>query len=289
MGRTALRWLLALGLFGCLNAHAASPVWAIRGAHNTVYLAGSIHLLPSDDTALPPAFDRAYADAAKLVMEIDLGKFDPLEASVWMMDHGALPPGVKLRQVLGEARYLRVTSAAASLGVPAAGLDSQAPWMVGIELTEAAYTHEGFDPEAGVEEQLVRRAQADGKATAGLETLPEELGGLIALSREDQVRMLDETLDELKDIKSEMADIVTAWRGGDAARLATLLSSEYKAFPTLYRPLVLERNERWLPQIEQLLHAQQNCMVVVGSLHLVGEGGLLEQLRKRGYTARQLN
>jgi len=140
-----------------------------------------------------------------------------------------------------------------------------------------------------VEEQLVRRAQADGKATAGLETLPEELGGLIALSREDQVRMLDETLDELKDIKSEMADIVTAWRGGDAARLATLLSSEYKAFPALYRPLVLERNERWLPQIEQLLHAQQNCMVVVGSLHLVGEGGLLEQLRKRGYTARQLN
>ena len=99
----------------------------------------------------------------------------------------------------------------------------------------------------------MRRAQADGKATAGLETLPEELGGLIALSREDQVRMLDETLDELKDIKSEMADIVTAWRGGDAARLATLLSSEYKAFPALYRPLVLERNERWLPQIEQLL------------------------------------
>jgi uncharacterized protein YbaP (TraB family) len=129
-----------------------------------------------------------------------------------MMDHGALPPGVKLRQVLGEARYLRVTSAATSLGVPAAGLDAQAPWMVGIELTEAAYTHEGFDPEAGVEEQLVRRAQADGKATAGLETLPEELGGLIALSREDQVRMLDETVDELKDIKSEMADIVTAWR-----------------------------------------------------------------------------
>ena len=63
--------------------------------------------------------------------------------------------------------------------------------MVGIELTEPAYDHEGFDPEHGVEEQLVRRAQADGKATAGLETLPEELGGLIALSREDQVRMLD--------------------------------------------------------------------------------------------------
>ena len=63
MGRTALRWFLALGLLGSLTAHAASPVWAIRGTHNTVYLAGSVHLLPAQDAALPPAFDRAYTDS----------------------------------------------------------------------------------------------------------------------------------------------------------------------------------------------------------------------------------
>ena len=43
MGRTTSWWLLALGLLGSLSAHAASPVWAIRGTHNVVYLAGSIH------------------------------------------------------------------------------------------------------------------------------------------------------------------------------------------------------------------------------------------------------
>lgn len=289
MGRTALRWLLALGLLGCLSAHAASPVWAIRGAHNTVYLAGSIHLLPANDAALPPGFERAYTDSAKLVMEIDLGNFDPLEAAAWMSDHGTLPKGTTLREVLGEARFLRVNAAAASLGLMSAGLNEQAPWLVGIELTEQAYSHEGFDPEDGVEEQLVRRAQSDGKPTAGLETLPQELGGLVALSRADQVRMLDQTVDELKDLKSEMADIVKAWRAGDAPRLAALLAEEYKAFPALYRPLVTERNERWMAQIEQLLRGQENCLVVVGSLHLVGDGGLLELLRKRGFSAKQLN
>ena len=66
MGRTALRWLLALGLLGSLNvSRAASPVWAVRGAHNTVYLAGSVHLLPANDAALPAAFDHAYADSAE--------------------------------------------------------------------------------------------------------------------------------------------------------------------------------------------------------------------------------
>jgi len=215
LGRTALRWLLALGLFGCLSAHAAGPVWAVRGTHNTVYLAGSIHMLPPDDAQLPPAFDHAYADSSKVVMELDLGKLDPLEAMSWMMDHGALPKGTTLQDQLGEARYGRLSAAASALGLSVKGLQDQAPWMVGIELTDSAYVHEGFDPDQGVEEQLLRRVQADGRATAGLETLPEELGGLIALSPEDQLRMLDQTLDDLKNLKSEMPGgtaMQSAWR-----------------------------------------------------------------------------
>jgi len=289
VGRTTLRWLLALGLLGSLSAHAASPVWAVRGAHHTVYLAGSIHMLPADEAALPPGFARSYADSARLVMELDLGKFDPMEAMAWMMDHGALPAGTTLRGLLGEQRYVRVSAAATGLGLPMAALDSLAPWVVGIEITDLAYEHEGYDPEQGVEEQLVRRAEKDGKPTAGLETMAEELSGLTELSSADQIRMLDQTVDDLKDIKSEMREVTSAWRHGDAARLAALLSSEYNAFPTLYKPLVTDRNRRWLPQVEELLKANENSLVVVGALHLVGPGGLLELLRKRGYTITQLD
>jgi len=289
VGRTTLRWLLALGLLGSLSAQAASPVWAVRGAHNVVYLAGSIHMLPANDAALPPGFARAYADSPKLVMELDLGKFDPMEAMTWMMDHGTLPAGTTLRGVLGEPLYGRVSAAAASLGMPMTGLDTLAPWVVGIEITDLAYEHEGFDPEQGVEEQLVRRAQADRKPTAGLETLPEELGSLSSLSSADQVRMLDQTVDELKDLKTEMGEVTSAWRNGDAARLAALLSIEYRAFPSLYRPLVTDRNRRWIPQLEELLRSSDNSLVVVGALHLVGEGGLLELLRSKGYTITQLH
>jgi uncharacterized protein YbaP (TraB family) len=261
----------------------------VRGPHNIVYLAGSIHMLPADDAALPAGFTRAYADSTKLVMELDLAKFDPMEAMTWMMDHGTLPAGTTLRGLLGEQRYGRVSGAAASLGMPMAGLDSLAPWVVGIEITDAAYEHEGFDPDQGVEEQLLRLAQSDHKPTAGLETLPEELGSLSSLSSADQIRMLDQTVDELKDLKSEMREVTGAWRSGDRAHLAALLSSEYGAFPSLYKPLVTDRNQRWLPQVEQLLNGKDNAFVVVGALHLVGDGGLLELLRRKGYTITQLN
>jgi uncharacterized protein YbaP (TraB family) len=289
VGRTALRWLLALGLLGSLSTHAASPVWAIRGAHNTVYLAGSVHLLPAQDAALPPGFTRAYADSAKLVMELDLGKLDPLGAAGWMVENGSLPEGKSLAGVIGAQRYLRVTAAASELGLPLEMLERQAPWVVGLELTELEYAHLGFDPQQGVEQQLLRRAQSDGKPTAGLESLDQELSGLAALSPADQLRLLDQTLNELKDSPGEVDEVLRAWRSGDAAALAKLLGEEYSSFPALYRPLVTARNERWLPQLEALLRDRDNSLVVVGALHLVGDGGLLELLRRDGFTAQQLN
>src|SRR5256885_1292516 len=149
MGRTACRWFLALGLLGSLTAHAAGPVWAVRGAHNTVYLAGSVHLLPAQDAVLPSAFDRAYADSGQLVMELDLGQLDPLQVAGWMTEHGALPAGSTLRGVLGEPRYTRVSAAAADLGLSMELLDGQSPWVVGIELADLQYLHLGFDPQQG--------------------------------------------------------------------------------------------------------------------------------------------
>jgi hypothetical protein len=264
-------------------------VWAVRGAHNTVYLAGSVHLLPAQEAALPQAFDRAYADSAKLVMELDLGKLDPLQAAGWLTEHGALPAGATLRGILGEQRYARVSAAAAELGLPMELLDGQAPWVVAVELEDLEYLHLGFDPQQGVEQQLVQRAQADGKPTAGLETLDEELGSLGGLPSEDQVRLLDRTVSELKQSQSELQDVLHAWRRGDTAALARLLAREYRSLPALYRPLVTARNQRWLPQVEQLLRGDRNILVIVGALHLVGDGGLLELLRKDGFTAQQLN
>jgi uncharacterized protein YbaP (TraB family) len=82
---------------------------------------------------------------------------------------------------------------------------------------------------------------------------------------------------------------VSAWRTGDGAKLAALLSNEYKSFPNLYRLLVSDRNKRWVPQIEKLLHGNQDYFVVVGALHLVGDGGLLELMRRDGFKPEALN
>jgi uncharacterized protein YbaP (TraB family) len=289
VGGRKRRWLLAFGLLGSLTAHAGSPVWAIHGDHNTVYLAGSVHLLKASDSALPSAFSRAYAESKELVMELDIDKVDPMEAGGWMMEHGMLKEGTTLRSTIGDERYRRVSTEASRLGIPMEAVDQLEPWVLALQLTELQYMRLGFDPQQGVEQQLQNRAHQDGKPIRGLETMEEQLGVLQGMSYSDQARFLDLTVTEMNDAEKDTQVVICAWRSGDAAKLASLLSDEYKTFPALYRVLVTDRNKRWIPQIEAFLHEKQDYFVIVGALHLVGDGGLLELMRRDGFKAEQLN
>ena len=119
--------------------------------------------------------------------------------------------------------------------------------------------------------------------------MEEQLGVLQTMSYSDQARFLDMVVTEMHDVESETNSVVNAWRTGDAAKLSALLSDEYKSFPALYRVLVTDRNKRWVPQIEKLLHGSQDYFVIVGALHLVGDGGLLELMRRDGYKPESVN
>jgi uncharacterized protein len=278
------RYLAALSLlFGSVTAaHAQSAVWAIQGAQNTVYLAGSVHLLKPDQSSLPPVFEKAYTDSEALVMELDLDDFDPLSAQAWMLENGTFKTDTTLRESLGETRYKRVSAEATRLGLPLEALQNFEPWAIALTLVQLQYMKLGFDPEAGVEKQLERRAREEQKPIQGLETLDQQLGQLDSLTYEQQGRFLELTVEEMHEMESDTDDMLRAWRAGDIKELSALLSTEYDHFPELYRALVTERNKRWMPKIEALLKDKQDYMVVVGALHLVGDNGLLDLARKRG-------
>jgi uncharacterized protein len=282
-GLAALCLLGGLGALGACAAQAQSPVWAIHGTHNTVYLAESVHLLKASDARLPAAFDTAYKAARTIVMEIDLSSLDAEHMQGYMLEHAAFKDGTTLRQTIGEQRFAKLGTEAARLGLPLESLEPLEPWAVALALTDLQYLKLGYDPEQGVERQIERRARADQKPMLGLETLEQQLGQLERLSPEQQARFLELTMEEMHDAERETGELLAAWRAGDTRKMAELLAGEYDSFPELFRELVTERNRRWLPQIERFLKDEHDYLVVVGALHLVGEQGLLEMVRHDGY------
>jgi uncharacterized protein len=66
------------------------------------------------------------------------------------------------------------------------------------------------------------------------------------------------------------------------------LQEGFDEYPDLYRPLTVDRNRKWIPQIERLLDAREDYLVVVGALHLVGTDSVIDLLERKGYKVKQL-
>jgi uncharacterized protein YbaP (TraB family) len=281
---------------GALSVSLALPaqarerhvLWTVEGQHNTVYLLGSIHLLRASDGGLPEVADAAYADAEQIVMEIDMD--DPASqplAMVGAMQRAAmLPPGQSLRSVLG-ADYERVQSQALAAGIDLAPLDQAAPWFVALTLLSLELAKRGFDPSLGVEQTVANRAIADKKPITGLENAEQQFAVLSSLPLAEQKRFLLMSLEEVDRMDSELESMLTAWRNGDTDQLETLLSSEFDEFPELYKPLTEDRNRAWITKLVGMLDDDDDYLVVVGALHLVGRNSVVDLLRARGYDVEQ--
>ena len=261
-------------------------LWTVEGRHNTVYLLGSVHLLRESDGALPGTAEAAYDDAERLVMEIDLDDpavADPAALLGDMQRSARLPQGTTLRGVLGPD-YPSIAGQAEAAGLDLGLLDDFAPWFVATLLMQAELAELGFRPELGIEQRIALRAARDRKPIEGLETPAGQFATLARLPLPVQKRFLQMTIEETADIDAELERMLEAWRAGDTAALAELLTDAYEEFPELYGPLTEERNRAWVEEIGALLDDRDDYLVVVGALHLVGRNSVVDLLRSRGYT-----
>jgi uncharacterized protein len=289
--RPGLATLLVAGVLGT-GANAAlsenSPLWVIEGDSNSIYLLGSVHVLREADYPLPGAMQRAYEESEVVYMEIDLDDLDPAQALAFTLGKGMLPLDRSLADVLGQKRMKLALERAEAIGIDLGFFDRFEPWVVAIGVMQAQLAKLGLDPEQGIEKHVARLAARDEKEIRGLETLGDQLGVLDGLSLERQADFLMLSLEDAGSMEEELDSLLRAWRRGDARQLARTLTEEFATFPDLYAPLIVARNRNWAGQIEALLDDEDDYLVVVGALHLVGDDSVLELLRARGFRARQL-
>ena len=289
----AKNWLI---LLTCLASATMAdttghPVtmWVIEGEQNTVYLLGSVHLLRKEDHPLPDIIEAAYKDADILIMEIDMDDLDPLAAQATMNSLGVLHDGTTLRELMGEEMYAKASAAADDVQIPLDMLAKTEPWLAAITVEIMLLSKIGFDPNLGVETYMTTKAGTDDKPIEGLETLQEQLGFLDGLSLDAQRQMLLSTLVEGAKIRTMMDEMISAWHHGDIEFLDKLLLEGFAGNETLNDVLIVNRNKRWVSQIIARLDDTDDYLIVVGALHLVGDGGVPQRLARRGIHIRQLS
>lgn len=273
---------LILGLLLATAAHAQPGLWVARNGHATVYLFGTVHLLPSDADWMFPALDKALSDSQRLSIEIV--DDDAASMQTLVMHHG-LDLGQTLSSKLdaNDQRALQQAAEAAKLPGGAAALQPMRPWLAALTLTMAPLMQAGMDPSQGVDKRLKARMQQAGKPVDGLETAEQQILMLADLPESMQLDFLRQSFKEVSDGPARLRELVDAWRDGDTGAIARIEDEDLRQeSPMLYQRLIVTRNQAWARVIAERLRQPGISFVAVGAGHLAGPDSLQEQLRKLG-------
>lgn len=268
------------------NGPGSPAMWTLADDDTTINIFGTVHVLKPDVEWRTDAFNSAFNEAEKLVFELDLHSPEGQQAiGMSMMQAAMFQDGKTLSSVLNDEDKAIVTDAAEKLGVPLAAMDPVEPWFAALNLMNAQWMKDGFDPNSGVEMVLVEEAQAQEKSFGFLETAEIQAGVFDNLSLETQIDLLVEGAMTL-DLSGPMLDNLTAeWADGDVAGLGVIAANPDAAGDEeFYNALFLERNKNWVPQIEAMLDEPGNIMIAVGAGHLAGPDSVITMLEAKGHT-----
>jgi uncharacterized protein YbaP (TraB family) len=261
-------------------------MWRAERGGTTLYLLGSIHALREDAYPLPAVIDAAFDTAQVVAFEIDLDEMTA--AAIRLMTVGSLDPGNNLESVVGPEIWAEFTAHVAETGFEPSFFQGMKPWMAALTLTAFELSKQGYVSTAGLDAHLSRRADESGKERRALETAEYQVSLFAELTPEQSLAFLRYTLSDLESIIPEMDKLYHDWRTGNVEPVEQLLLDGFEEFPEVFERMVVERNRAWMPLIEEMLAGERNVMVVVGSMHLVGEIGLVNLLREKGYTVTQM-
>ncbi len=273
-------------------------LWKVSDADNALYLLGSFHLLRPEDYPLSSEIDAAFADAESVVFEISPAEMNSPELPQNMARAGARTDGSSLNSELSAVtaehlkRWAEQNAAAmAKLQLNAQALQQFEPWFAGLLISLTEMSKLGLNPELGLDQHFGDRAIAAGKPTAGLERAAEQIAFFDTMSKAEQMQFLEEALGSSEDGGEDTLKMHADWRKGDADALWRDMAVNFRRdYPALYRRINVLRNDAWLPKLEARLKqgGSDDTLVVVGSLHLLGEDGVVEKLRAKGYTVERI-
>ena len=264
------------------EAAGTTFMWRAQRGGATVFLLGSVHAMKEDSYPLPPVMETAFDSVEKLVFEVDLDDLN--SAAIQMLAAGTLDGEETLEEIGGPATWTRLMIHVEKTSFPAGMFQRMKPWMAAVTITALAMTEAGYLPSAGIDAYFSRRAEEAGKERIALETVEFQVGLFADLTAEQSLAFLRYTLVDLETVVPELDKLLAHWRAGNVAAVEALMGEGFDDFPELLDKMVTDRNHAWMSPIEELLAGDSDAMVVVGALHLVGEDGIVNLLRKKGYT-----
>jgi len=264
-------------------------LWKVRSKTNTVYVLGSYHLSKKEIYPLNQKIENAFDQSDILVVEANVNDIKKVDIQK-LMESAFYPANDTLEKHLSTETYEWVKKETSGLGIPIELINKQKPWFLSMTLVSLESLKLGFDPNYGIDKYFISKAEGK-KKILELESLDYQIDLLSNLPDKEQELFLIYTLKDLNIMEQELDKLTQAWISGDTKGMETILTrsvSEDKRLSSIFEKLIYERNRKMVSKIEDFLRTKEVYFVMVGAGHLVGNQGIIEILKGKGYLVEQL-
>ncbi|HXH53251.1 MAG TPA: TraB/GumN family protein [Sphingomicrobium sp.] len=269
-------------------ATARPALWTVSDRDTTIYLFGTIHMLPENYRWRTPAFDQAVNASQTLVVETIIDETNPQALVAEMARIGfatGLPPITE--RVSPEKRPL-LEAAMARQPIPRAGFDRMKTWAAAFMLLGTQFQELGLSGGHGVEAVLKREFSAAGKPITQLESNAEQLAFFDSLPESAQRGLLEGALESTQAMRTEFNAMLDSWARGDVNAIGETFNRHLSETPELKTALVTRRNQNWSNWLARRMAQPGTVFVAVGAGHLAGDDSVQRLLQQRGFRVRRV-
>lgn len=255
-------------------------LWEVtgNGLTNPSYFFGTMHLLCSEDAAISPNFKKVINKVGQVYFEIDM---DDLVQMFGGMGAMAMLDGKKLKDLYNEADYEKIKGWFEKHGqLPFSLIENFKPLLLSSMVGEEAMACPQKD---GMELRIMELANKRKLEIKGLETMGFQAGIMDSIPYDEQAKELLESIDSAGSQKKMMQQLVAEYKGQNLDSIEALTKSEEGGVSKYLDLMLYSRNRNWADQFGDIAKGK-STLFAVGAGHLPGEEGVLNLLRKKGYT-----
>lgn len=269
--------LLTITLASCTRSREKCLLWKIEGKNaETSYIYGTMHVMPKKDFIISDAVKSAIDSTKQIALETDL---DNPALQSELLAQIPMKGDTTLNMIMSAEDYQLLNDEAKKvLGVGVDAFKNYQPMMltsvfIGLVLPEQIASYEG---------EFVTMSREQNKEIIGLEEAKEVCEIMHQIPYKKQASNLIEFLTHVEESKVLMQKLIDTYKNQDIDALYNLVIQE-SGGEEFGKLLIDKRNENWIDNIETEMKVKPTFFAV-GAGHLGGDNGVIELLRKKGYT-----
>lgn len=283
--------LLLLSCSTKINGNDNTLLWKVsgNGLENASWIFGTHHLVPLTFLDSIPGIQEAFDKSEQTVGELDMGNMGQMQMEI--MGRAMMPQGTTYESLMSEADRAKLDSTLSDLmGIGLNQFGRLRPAMLQnlISVTLYQQYYPTLSGGVGLDQYFQEEALKQNRTVVGLENTGDQIHVLLEMQPlERQAELLACMVNHPELLKEQMDKLQQAYHAQDLEALWALYTEEDPADPcpsTEEEKFALNgaRNEKWLKKLPEIM-ADKSSFIAVGCLHLPGEEGLIEGLRKLGY------